>query len=361
MGCDRRFDLGHGGKRSRRRRLPAMAEEWTAFVLLAQWAASVHGAREPSAEPQNRLHPIRGPEERQQVMKNFGTIPSSGEPSSGGGRAGHEISALRQNRPSGPMSSRNLANITDERGTRIESSRPKRETAPSSFLALGNFLSHPGFSACERLRTALLQTADLCVQADRSPISGCPPRDVLVGRSTLNRTESRAAPDLRAARTSIHRRLRDRTEGLATGDSCEWPTRTVMRAQLARAKCFNRLPRASAPKARSGSAIGDVGVPEGGEPDPGVSLRVLPGVAVGVAAGAGRRAMERDGIESLPLYQESRACRRPTARKVIDLIEGVQRHELSTSRRPAIVFTTKLSRLRRKFLSLLKMRTASDT
>ena len=36
-----------------------------------------------------------------------------------------------------------------------------------------------------------------------------------------------------------------------------------------------------------------------------------------------RRAMERKGIESLPLYPERRACRRPTARKVIDLYEDV--------------------------------------
>ena len=47
-----------------------------------------------------------------------------------------------------------------------------------------------------------------------------------------------------------------------------------------------------------------------------------------------RRAMEREGIESLPLYPEGRACRRPTARKVIDLFEDVQRHELSAGRRP---------------------------
>ncbi len=73
-----------------------------------------------------------------------------------------------------------------------------------------------------------------------------------------------------------------------------------------------------------------------------------------------RRAMEREGIESLPLYPEGRACRRPTARKVIDLFEDVQRHELSAGRRPAVVFTTKLSRLQRRILRLLKMRRAYD-
>jgi transposase len=74
-----------------------------------------------------------------------------------------------------------------------------------------------------------------------------------------------------------------------------------------------------------------------------------------------RRAMEREGIESLPLYPEGRACRRQTARKVIDLFEDVQRHELSAGRRPAAVFTTKLSRLQRRILRLLKMRRAYDT
>src|SRR5262249_21991211 len=74
-----------------------------------------------------------------------------------------------------------------------------------------------------------------------------------------------------------------------------------------------------------------------------------------------RRAMEREGIESLPLYPEGRACRRPTARIVIDLFEDVQRHELSAGRRGAIVFTTKLSRLQRRILRLLKMKGAYDT
>jgi transposase len=74
-----------------------------------------------------------------------------------------------------------------------------------------------------------------------------------------------------------------------------------------------------------------------------------------------RRAMEAEGLEGLPLYPEGRACRRPTARKVIDLFEDVQRHELSAGRRPAVVFTTKLSRLQRRILRLLKMKGIYDT
>jgi transposase len=68
-----------------------------------------------------------------------------------------------------------------------------------------------------------------------------------------------------------------------------------------------------------------------------------------------RRAMEGAGVESLPLYPEGRACRRPTARRVIDLFEDVQRHELVTKGRPVVVFTTELTRLQRQVLRLLGM------
>jgi transposase len=66
-----------------------------------------------------------------------------------------------------------------------------------------------------------------------------------------------------------------------------------------------------------------------------------------------RQAMEREGIESLPLYSERRACRRPTARKVIDLYEDVQRHFLKARKRPPEVFMTELTRLQRRILRLL--------
>jgi transposase len=66
-----------------------------------------------------------------------------------------------------------------------------------------------------------------------------------------------------------------------------------------------------------------------------------------------RRAMERKGVPSLPLYPERRACRRPTARKVIDLYEDVQRHILQAGRRPTEVFSTELTRLQRRILRLL--------
>ena len=66
-----------------------------------------------------------------------------------------------------------------------------------------------------------------------------------------------------------------------------------------------------------------------------------------------RQAMQRDEIEALPLYPEGRACRWPTARRVMDLFESVQRHSLAHRQGPAEVLVTELTRLQRKLLRLL--------
>jgi transposase len=68
-----------------------------------------------------------------------------------------------------------------------------------------------------------------------------------------------------------------------------------------------------------------------------------------------RRAMAKKGIETLPLYSEERACRRPSARRVIDLFEDVQRHTLSKGAEPAIELVTELTPFQRKILRLLGM------
>jgi len=73
-----------------------------------------------------------------------------------------------------------------------------------------------------------------------------------------------------------------------------------------------------------------------------------------------RRAMERSGVESLPLYPERRACRRPTARRVIDLFDDVQRHTLRSGEGPPVTFTTELGRLQRRVLRLLGIPRAYD-
>jgi transposase len=69
-----------------------------------------------------------------------------------------------------------------------------------------------------------------------------------------------------------------------------------------------------------------------------------------------RQAMAREGIESLPLYSEGRACRWPTARRVIDLFENVERHEWVTPGGRKTVLVTELSDLQRRILKLLGLR-----
>jgi transposase len=66
-----------------------------------------------------------------------------------------------------------------------------------------------------------------------------------------------------------------------------------------------------------------------------------------------RQAMKQQGIESLPLYPEGRSCRRPTARKLIDLFEPIQRHTLEQAGVEPTARVTELSPLQRKLLRLL--------
>jgi transposase len=74
-----------------------------------------------------------------------------------------------------------------------------------------------------------------------------------------------------------------------------------------------------------------------------------------------RRAMDRDAIESLPLYPEGRKCGRPTARRMIDLFDDVQRHSLRLGRRRGpVTFTTQLTKLQRRLLRLLGMTNVYD-
>jgi transposase len=68
-----------------------------------------------------------------------------------------------------------------------------------------------------------------------------------------------------------------------------------------------------------------------------------------------REAMQREEVEALPLYPEGRVCRWPTARRVIDLFEPVQRHTLVRRKRPAEVLVTELTRLQRRLLRLLRL------
>jgi transposase len=66
-----------------------------------------------------------------------------------------------------------------------------------------------------------------------------------------------------------------------------------------------------------------------------------------------RQAMQRKGLESLPMYPENRPCRRPTARRLIDLFAAVQRHEYVGRRGLPQVMVTALTPLQLRLLRLL--------
>lgn len=66
-----------------------------------------------------------------------------------------------------------------------------------------------------------------------------------------------------------------------------------------------------------------------------------------------RQAMERAGLESLALYPEGRACRRPTARRVFDVFESIQRHVVRQEDGREHVMVTELTPLQRQILKLL--------
>jgi len=66
-----------------------------------------------------------------------------------------------------------------------------------------------------------------------------------------------------------------------------------------------------------------------------------------------RQAMVAAELESLPLYPEDRACRAPTARRVLDVFEAIQRHELQQAGESSETYVTELRPLHRQLLKFL--------
>jgi transposase len=67
-----------------------------------------------------------------------------------------------------------------------------------------------------------------------------------------------------------------------------------------------------------------------------------------------RRAMTREGLESLPLYPEGRACTRPTTYRVLEIFAPVQRHALTLpDQEEPQVMITELTPLQRQIIKLL--------
>ena len=65
-----------------------------------------------------------------------------------------------------------------------------------------------------------------------------------------------------------------------------------------------------------------------------------------------RLAMERNDLTSLPLYPEDRDCRRPTARRVIDIMQPLSRHRLVTDEGDALDLHTDPIPVQRQLMKL---------
>jgi len=66
-----------------------------------------------------------------------------------------------------------------------------------------------------------------------------------------------------------------------------------------------------------------------------------------------RLAMKRQAIDQLPLYPESRACRRPTTEQILRLFSLCQRHTLLAQGEPIKLFEPEMTDLQRDVLRLL--------
>jgi transposase len=66
-----------------------------------------------------------------------------------------------------------------------------------------------------------------------------------------------------------------------------------------------------------------------------------------------RQAMSKRGVKSLPLYPEGRPCARPTAHRVIEIFEPVQRHVLQIGDGEPQVMVTELTPVQRQIVELL--------
>jgi transposase len=72
-----------------------------------------------------------------------------------------------------------------------------------------------------------------------------------------------------------------------------------------------------------------------------------------------REAMRARGIRSIPLYPEERACRAPTADKLLGLFENLRRHRLFHNAQPVKTFWDELTDVQRLVLDLLGISTAA--
>ncbi len=71
-----------------------------------------------------------------------------------------------------------------------------------------------------------------------------------------------------------------------------------------------------------------------------------------------RQQMAKRKIDDLPLYPEGRSCRAPSTRRLFDVFDNIQRHELVQTDGSSARLTTALSPLQEQVLRLLNINSA---
>ena len=71
-----------------------------------------------------------------------------------------------------------------------------------------------------------------------------------------------------------------------------------------------------------------------------------------------RNAMKHDGLKSIPIYPEARACQRPTADKIYDLFRDVRLQKITTDNGKTQHIADDLSDTQKLVLKLLKIKLA---
>jgi len=69
-----------------------------------------------------------------------------------------------------------------------------------------------------------------------------------------------------------------------------------------------------------------------------------------------RKAMAAHHVKQLPLYPEKRRCQAPTADRILEIFDGLQRHQLTTDAgHPVQEFNPELSGIQLQILELLQI------
>jgi transposase len=68
-----------------------------------------------------------------------------------------------------------------------------------------------------------------------------------------------------------------------------------------------------------------------------------------------RQGMDREKVESLPLYPEERLCRAPSTERILDLFAPLQRHRLRKNGRVVQIFEPELDKLHKRVLALMRL------